>query len=138
MVSCLRRCFSASPTPSLTPTRSTANPSRRLLVAILIDSWVFIFSAALMTSGIGLSLNSTICGGAIFLCIVFYGLSKVLIYMFLGDLPFKLPDSPPIDTFYGSQPSAFIPYTRETTASIRPRIESVSSFCSVLESSSRS
>lgn len=58
-----------------------------------MDSWIFIFSAALMTSGIGLSLNSTVCGGAIFLCIVFYGLSKVLIYMFLGQSPLLPPRS---------------------------------------------
>jgi hypothetical protein len=69
-------------TPGL---RAGASPSRRLLVSILIDSWVFVFSSALMTSGIGLSLNSTICGAAIFLCIIFYGLSKVLIYMFLAE-----------------------------------------------------
>jgi hypothetical protein len=49
-----------------------------------MDSWVFIFSAALMISGIGLSFNDATCRGAIFLCIVFYASSKVLIYGFLG------------------------------------------------------
>ena len=37
-----------------------------------------------MISGIGLSLSPSSCRGAIFLCIVFYATSKVLVYTFLG------------------------------------------------------
>lgn len=117
----------------------TATPSRRLLVAILTDSWVFIFSSALMTSGIGLSLNSTICGGAIFLCIVFYGLSKVLIYMFLGEPPLPLTchllDS---HIFYHSQPNAFTLFMLGLTVSNPPPTGYVLSSFSVLASSSPS
>ncbi len=61
-----------------------APPSRWILIAAFIDSWIFVFSSALMISGIGLSLNPETCQGAIFLCIVFYASSKVLVYTFLG------------------------------------------------------
>ena len=73
-----------------------ASPSQRFFAALLIDSWIFIFSSALMTSGIGLSLSSTVCEVATSLCGAFYALSKVLIYMFLGQSPVFLlvPDRP--------------------------------------------
>lgn len=40
-----------------------------------------------MISGVGLSFNQATCRGAIFLCIVFYASSKVLVYTFLGQFP---------------------------------------------------
>jgi len=66
-----------------------APPSRWILIATFIDSWIFIFSSALMISGVGLSFSQETCRGAIFLCIVFYASSKVLVYSFLG--PFYSP-----------------------------------------------
>jgi hypothetical protein len=67
-----------------------APPSRWILLATFIDSWIFIFSSALMISGVGLSFNQETCRGAIFLCIVFYASSKVLVYIFLGQFSFPL------------------------------------------------
>ena len=45
------------------------------------------FSSALITSGLGLSLNSIVCTSAMALCGAFYGLSKIIIYIFLGQSP---------------------------------------------------
>jgi hypothetical protein len=42
-----------------------------------------------LISGVGLSLNSSACSAGIFLCIVLYAISKLLIYWFLG-MPFTL------------------------------------------------
>ena len=73
-----------------------ASLSQRFFAALLIDSWIFIFSSAVVTLGIGLSLNFTICNAAKNLCGAFYALSKFLIYMFLGQSPVFLlvPDRP--------------------------------------------
>jgi hypothetical protein len=60
--------------------------ARWLSLLIFADSWLFLFSAGLLISGIGLSLNSVACSAGIFLCIVLYAISKLLIYWFLGML----------------------------------------------------
>jgi len=50
---------------------------------ILIDSWLFIFSSGILTLGIGLEKNDESCFTGILLCIIFYGTSKLFIYVFL-------------------------------------------------------
>lgn len=57
--------------------------ARWLVILIFIDSWFFLFAAGLLISGIGMSLNARSCEAGIFLCIVLYAISKILIYWFL-------------------------------------------------------
>ncbi|KAG8842925.1 hypothetical protein FRC20_004143, partial [Serendipita sp. 405] len=57
--------------------------NRCLVLLIFIDSWLFIFSAGLLISGVGLAFNSHSCSAGIFLCIVLYVTTKLLIYWFL-------------------------------------------------------
>ncbi|PVF91915.1 hypothetical protein CPB86DRAFT_820087 [Serendipita vermifera] len=54
-------------------------------MGIFIDSWLFVFSGGIVVSGIGMSLNIEACLSGIYLCIVFYATSKILIYIFLAD-----------------------------------------------------
>lgn len=50
---------------------------------VLIDSWLFIFSAGILVHGIGMSSTVSACTAGIFLCIWLYAVSKLLIYCFL-------------------------------------------------------
>lgn len=54
-----------------------------LVLCIFIDSWLFVFGAGILISGVGLSLNAYACSAGIFLCICLYAISKLLIYSFL-------------------------------------------------------
>lgn len=53
------------------------------LLMIFIDSWLFIFASGVLILGTGLERNELSCSMGIFLCIIFYGISKFLIYAFL-------------------------------------------------------
>ncbi|KIK62278.1 hypothetical protein GYMLUDRAFT_42223 [Collybiopsis luxurians FD-317 M1] len=58
---------------------------RACVLLILSDSWLFVFLAGLLSSGIGLSWSKTTCTLAIYTCISFYAISKILIYAFLSE-----------------------------------------------------
>lgn len=53
------------------------------VLLIFVDSWLFIFSSGILVLGSGLEKNDVSCSMGILLCIVFYGSSKLLIYIFL-------------------------------------------------------
>ncbi|PVF91910.1 hypothetical protein CPB86DRAFT_791675 [Serendipita vermifera] len=59
--------------------------NRLCVLAIFLDSWVFIFWGGLVATGIGMSRNPKVCLTGIYLCVSFYGSSKVLTYIFLSD-----------------------------------------------------
>ncbi|KAJ3794878.1 hypothetical protein GGU11DRAFT_841392, partial [Lentinula aff. detonsa] len=48
-------------------------------------SWLFVFFSGLLSSGIGFSTSYTTCSLAIYTCISFYAISKILIYAFLSE-----------------------------------------------------
>jgi len=54
-----------------------------LIISVFADSWLFIFLSGILINGIGMSFSEVACEMGIFACIVFYALSKVLIYIFL-------------------------------------------------------
>ncbi|KAK2021079.1 hypothetical protein LX32DRAFT_714142 [Colletotrichum zoysiae] len=54
-----------------------------LVFAIYADSYLFVFSTAILQFALGVNTNIQICDGAILLCLVCYVTTKVLIYMFL-------------------------------------------------------
>ncbi|KAH8831847.1 hypothetical protein DL96DRAFT_1553072 [Flagelloscypha sp. PMI_526] len=57
--------------------------ARKCIILILADSWLFLFSSALLMFGVGLELNPFVCAASIYLCVAFYATSKVLLYLFL-------------------------------------------------------
>ncbi|PVF91913.1 hypothetical protein CPB86DRAFT_802455 [Serendipita vermifera] len=59
--------------------------NRICALAIFLDSWVFVYWGGLVATGIGMSKSPRICLTGIYLCISFYGSSKVLTYIFLAD-----------------------------------------------------
>jgi len=56
---------------------------RLCVLMVLIDSWLFIFFTGVLVNGVGLSFSHKTCALAIYSCISFYAVSKVLIYGFL-------------------------------------------------------
>ncbi|KAF9041104.1 hypothetical protein BDZ89DRAFT_981468 [Hymenopellis radicata] len=57
--------------------------ARLCILLIFLDSWAFLFSSGIVTFGVGLSTNATTCAFGIYICLFFYGTSKLLIYCFL-------------------------------------------------------
>lgn len=60
-----------------------ASWTRICVFLIFVDSWLFIFSSGILVLGSGLERNDVSCSMGILLCIIFYGSSKFLIYVFL-------------------------------------------------------
>ncbi|OHF00410.1 hypothetical protein CORC01_04391 [Colletotrichum orchidophilum] len=54
-----------------------------LVLAVYIDSYLFVFVTAVLQFALGINNNVQICDGAILLCLVCYLSTKVLIYLFL-------------------------------------------------------
>ncbi|KAF9259949.1 hypothetical protein L218DRAFT_824495, partial [Marasmius fiardii PR-910] len=53
----------------------------RLCVLLIFgDSWCYLFTSGVLIFAIGLETNPRVCTAAIYLCITFYGTSKVLVY----------------------------------------------------------
>ncbi|KAJ7643592.1 hypothetical protein FB45DRAFT_895508 [Roridomyces roridus] len=77
-------------------TRQTwARPSwlRVCVLLIFLDSYCFVFASGILIFGVGLQRNSTTCAAAIYLCVLFYTSSKVLIYAFLTEKAFIVWDT---------------------------------------------
>ncbi|KAF2685542.1 hypothetical protein K458DRAFT_364394 [Lentithecium fluviatile CBS 122367] len=54
-----------------------------LILAIYIDSFLFVFATAILTRGTGINESQGVCDGGILLCLVCYMTTKILIYYFL-------------------------------------------------------
>ncbi|KAJ6518000.1 hypothetical protein C8R47DRAFT_1205086 [Mycena vitilis] len=59
--------------------------ARGCILLVFLDSYLFLFSTALLMFGVGLQMNKTACAAGIYLCVLFYSSSKVLIYAFLTE-----------------------------------------------------
>ncbi|TFK81989.1 hypothetical protein K466DRAFT_666784 [Polyporus arcularius HHB13444] len=59
--------------------------ARSLVLLNLIDSWAFLFLTGVLIHGAGMELSGTVCLLGILNCIIFYSLSKILIYLFLAE-----------------------------------------------------
>ncbi|KIJ49417.1 hypothetical protein M422DRAFT_160907, partial [Sphaerobolus stellatus SS14] len=57
--------------------------ARWCILLVFLDSWLFHAYAGLLIQGYGLNRNEVTCTMAIYLCIIIYCLSKILIYSFL-------------------------------------------------------
>ncbi|KAJ6581571.1 hypothetical protein B0H19DRAFT_512771 [Mycena capillaripes] len=56
---------------------------RLCTLIVFLDSWLFLFASGILIFGVGLETHKTGCSAGIYLCIVFYSSSKLLIYAFL-------------------------------------------------------
>ncbi|KDQ61789.1 hypothetical protein JAAARDRAFT_522388 [Jaapia argillacea MUCL 33604] len=56
---------------------------RFCIVLLFVDSWLFLFTSGVVIFGAGLELDFLVCNLGVYICIVFYASSKVLIYCFL-------------------------------------------------------
>ncbi|KAJ0315901.1 hypothetical protein COL5a_011818 [Colletotrichum fioriniae] len=61
-----------------------------VVLAVYIDSYLFVFVTAVLQFALGVNKNVQICDGAILLCLVCYLSTKVLIYLFLVEKASKL------------------------------------------------
>ncbi|KAF9260652.1 hypothetical protein L218DRAFT_932072 [Marasmius fiardii PR-910] len=52
---------------------------------IFIDSWLFLITSGILIFGVGLETVEGACTAGIFICVLFYATSKVLIYCFLAE-----------------------------------------------------
>ncbi|RDX47905.1 hypothetical protein OH76DRAFT_1484344 [Lentinus brumalis] len=59
--------------------------ARSLVLLNLVDSWAFLFSTGVLVHGAGMELSGTVCLLGILSCIIFYGTSKIFIYLFLAE-----------------------------------------------------
>ncbi|KAJ7138636.1 hypothetical protein C8R46DRAFT_610593 [Mycena filopes] len=58
---------------------------RLCILLVFIDSYLFMFCSGLLIFGVGLQTNNIACGAGVFICVLFYASSKVLIYAFLTE-----------------------------------------------------
>ncbi|KAJ7180726.1 hypothetical protein C8R46DRAFT_591828 [Mycena filopes] len=56
---------------------------RLCTLLVFLDSWAFMFASGILIFGVGLETHEAGCSAGIYLCIVFYSSSKLLIYAFL-------------------------------------------------------
>jgi len=56
---------------------------RLCVLLVFLDSWLFLFTCGVLIFGIGLDHGDSACSLSIYLCIAFYGSSKLFIYCFL-------------------------------------------------------
>ncbi|KAJ7446744.1 hypothetical protein FB451DRAFT_1412160 [Mycena latifolia] len=56
---------------------------RLCTLLVFLDSWLFLFTSGVLIFGVGLETHEAGCLAGIYLCIVFYASSKLLIYAFL-------------------------------------------------------
>ncbi|KAJ7486423.1 hypothetical protein B0H11DRAFT_803818 [Mycena galericulata] len=58
---------------------------RVCILLVFLDSYLFLFSSGILIFGVGLQMNKTACAAGVYLCVLFYATSKVLIYAFLTE-----------------------------------------------------
>ncbi|KEQ96917.1 hypothetical protein AUEXF2481DRAFT_620082 [Aureobasidium subglaciale EXF-2481] len=61
----------------------TITMTNALIIAIYVDSFLFIFCTAILSKAFSLNQSAGICDGAILLCLISYMTTKILIYYFL-------------------------------------------------------
>lgn len=58
---------------------------RICVLIVFLDSYLFLFTAGILILGVGMTTTAAACSLGIYLCIVFYGTSKLFIYLFLSE-----------------------------------------------------
>ncbi|KAF7303552.1 hypothetical protein MIND_00584500 [Mycena indigotica] len=62
--------------------------ARLCVLIVLIDSYLFMLSTGLLIFGVGMQRNHYACAAGIYLCVTFYTMSKVFMYLFLSEKVF--------------------------------------------------
>ena len=57
---------------------------RLCVLIVFLDSYLFLFTAGVLILGVGMTTSAAACSLGIYLCIIFYGTSKLFIYLFLS------------------------------------------------------
>ncbi|KAF5384028.1 hypothetical protein D9757_006945 [Collybiopsis confluens] len=57
--------------------------ARTCVLLVFLDSWLFLFASGILVFGIGMESKDVVCAAGIYLCVLFYATSKLLIYFFL-------------------------------------------------------
>ncbi|KAJ7804275.1 hypothetical protein B0H14DRAFT_3883600 [Mycena olivaceomarginata] len=55
------------------------------ILLVFLASYLFLFSSGMLIFGVGLQVNATACATGIYICILFYTSSKILIYAYLSE-----------------------------------------------------
>ena len=63
---------------------------RLCVLTVFLDSYLFLFTAGVLILGVGMASSAAACSLGIYLCIVFYGTSKIFIYLFLSKFSLAL------------------------------------------------
>ncbi|KAJ7041838.1 hypothetical protein C8F04DRAFT_1252779 [Mycena alexandri] len=71
--------------PGSGQTLATLTWPRVCILLVFIDSYFFVFTSGILIFGVGLQTNKTTCAAGIYICVLFYSSSKVLIYAFLTE-----------------------------------------------------
>jgi len=79
---CLSRRLASEELSSLHGWKDLGWP-RFCVLLVFLDSWLFLFTCGILIFGVGLERGIAICSLSIYLCIAFYGTSKLFIYCFL-------------------------------------------------------
>ncbi|KAJ7064861.1 hypothetical protein C8F01DRAFT_1249868 [Mycena amicta] len=58
---------------------------RLCVLLVFLDSYLFMLSSGILVFGVGLQTNAVACAAGIFVCVLFYASSKILIYLFLTE-----------------------------------------------------
>jgi len=58
---------------------------RLCVLIVFLDSYLFLFTAGVLILGVGMAASAAACSLGIYLCILFYGTSKIFIYLFLSE-----------------------------------------------------
>ncbi|KAJ7777489.1 hypothetical protein B0H14DRAFT_3865054 [Mycena olivaceomarginata] len=59
--------------------------ARICILLVFLASYLFLFSSGMLIFGVGLQVNATACATGIYICILFYTSSKILIYAYLSE-----------------------------------------------------
>lgn len=54
-----------------------------VVLGIFVDSWLFVFTTGILKYGVDLNSSWNVCSAALFLCLTFYVITKILFYIFL-------------------------------------------------------
>lgn len=79
---CLSRRLASEDLSSLRGWKDLTWP-RFCVLVVFLDSWLFLLTCGILIFGIGLDQGITTCSLSIYLCIAFYGTSKLFMYCFL-------------------------------------------------------
>lgn len=90
-----------------------------VVLAVYIDSYLFVFVTAVLQFALGVNKNVQICDGAILLCLVCYLSTKVLIYLFLVEKAVRISNPRGRPKVIANAPTAHYQRSNETETAVK-------------------